>query len=417
MVVTDTINHTVTAPFALGATVRILLFLTLVLASFAGAQTEIPFWHSQDVAETVDALAEAFNASQSDYRVAPRYTGNYIESSLKLVAALQGGDAPVLFDAEGTVFAELVEEGALSDLSDLTAELEPTLVEDIFPIMWDYGALDGARYGLPWNSTLPVLFYNATAFEQRGVAPPATWEEFEEAAARLTTRNTKGYIDVAAALIFETMVNSRGGSLITEAGEPNFTSPEALETLELLVRLAKEKYSIPRSFKDLDSALIDFARTKGMMALATESLWPQGERFSVAFEVATAPVPSGGSPTVPLLGAQLVVLGGATAEERAGAVAFWEFLMQPENVATWVEASYYLPARRAALPLLESWYEEDPSRRAALTGLEHAVLRPRTGAYVRWQGYLEEAVEQAVRGRLSPEEALARTQERALEDR
>ena len=396
---------------------RILLFFVFIFTSLASAQTNITFWHSQDAAETVEALTEAFNASQSDYRVAPRYTGNYIEGSLKLVAALQGGDAPVLFDAEGTVFAELVEEGALSNLSDLTAGLPAEFVEDIFPIMWAYGEVDGARYGLPWNSTLPVLFYNATAFAQRGVAPPATWEEFEEAAARLTTRNTKGYIDVAAALIFETMVNSRGGSLVTETGEPDFTSPEALETLRLLVRLAEEKHSIPRSFKDLDSALIDFARTKGMMALATESLWPQGERFSVAFEVATAPVPSGGSPTVPLLGAQLVVLEGATAAERAGAVAFWEFLMAPENIKTWVEASYYLPTRRSALPLLEAWYEEDPDRRAALLGLEHAVLRPRTGAYVRWQGYLEEAVEQAVRGRLSPEEALARTQERALEDR
>ncbi len=396
---------------------RILLFLILVFTSLASAQTEITFWHSQDATETVDALAETFNASQTRYRVVPRYTGNYIESSLKLVAALQSGDAPVLFDAEGTVFAELVEEGALSDLSDLTADLSPALVEDIFPVMWAYGDFNGARYGLPWNSTLPVLFYNATAFEQRGVAPPATWDEFEEAAARLTTRNTKGYIDVAAALVFETMVNSRGGSLVTEDGEPNFNSPEALETLELLVRLAEEKHSIPRSFKDLDAALIDFARTKGMMAVATEALWPQGERFSVAFKVATAPVPTGGFSRVPLLGAQLVVLKSATAEERAGAFAFWEFLMEPENLKTWVEASYYLPARRAALPLLEPWYAEDPSRRAALDGLEHAVLRPRTGAYVRWQGYLEEALEQAVRGRLSPEEALTRVQERALADR
>ena len=395
---------------------RILLFFVLTIASFAGAQTDVTFWHSQDAAP-VEALAEAFNASQTSYRVVPRYTGSYVESSLKLVAALQGGDAPVMFDAEGTVFAGLAEQGALSDLSDLAAGLSPALVEDIFPVMWAYGETSGARYGLPWNSTLPVLFYNATAFEQRGVAPPKTWDEFEEAAARLTTRNTKGYIDVAAALIFETMVDSRGGSLVTPEGEPDFDSPEALAALELLVRLAREKHSIPRSFKDLDSALIDFARTKGMMAIATEALWPQGERFSVAFKVATAPVPTGGSPTVPLLGAQLVVLKSATAEERAGAFAFWQFLMEPENVKTWVEASYYLPARRAALPLLESWYAEDPSRRAALDGLEHAVLRPRTGAYVRWQGYLEEALEQAVRGRLSPEEALNKVQERALTDR
>ncbi len=397
---------------------RLLTLLLVCLASFGKAQTVIEYWHSQDAAQgTVQALSDAFNASQSEYAVVPRYVGNYQEATIKLVAALGGTDQPVLFSAEGTVFPRLVEEGALADLSDLSAALPEALVNDLYPALWGSGELDGSRYGLPWTSSLPVLFYNATAFEQLGVAVPKTWEEFEAAAARLTTRQTEGYIHVSAAFIFEMMVSTRGGSVVTEEGRPNLNSPEAVDALAMLKRIADAGNATVRSFAELDVALVDFVRTKGMMAFASIAFWPQGQRYSVAFRPAVAPVPTGESAAVPLIGAQLVVLKRATEEERRGAVAFWQFLMEPEHQATWVEASYYLPTRLAALPLLEAWYHEDPSRRVALSQLENAVSRPRVGAYAVWQGFLEEALEKSLRGGVPPEVALEEAQRRALESR
>jgi sn-glycerol 3-phosphate transport system substrate-binding protein len=397
---------------------RLTTLFLVCLTSFVEAQTVLEYWHSQDAAQgTVQSLAEAFNTSQSEYAVVPRYVGNHQEAAIKLVAALGGTDQPVLFNAEGTVFPRLVEEGALADLSDLSAALPEALVTDLYPALWGSGELDGSRYGFPWTSSLPVLFYNATAFEQLGVPVPTTWAEFEEAAARLTTRQTEGYIHVSAAFIFETMVSTRGGSVVTVEGQPNLNSPEAVDALTMLKRITDAGNATVRSFAELDVALVDFVRTKGMMAFASIAFWPQGQRYSVAFRPAVAPVPTGTSAAVPLIGAQLVVLKSATEEERRGAVAFWQFLMEPENQATWVKASYYLPTRRAALPLLEPWYQEDPSRRVALEQLENAVPRPHVGAYVIWQGFLEEALEKSLRGGVPPEVALEEAQRRALESR
>jgi sn-glycerol 3-phosphate transport system substrate-binding protein len=397
---------------------RLTTLLFICLTSFGEAQTTLEYWHSQDATEsTIQTLADTFNASQGEYRVVPRYVGSYREGTVKLIAALGGGEQPVLFDAEGTVFARLVEERALADLSDLTDALPEALVEDLYPALWSAGKLNGGRYGLPWNMSMPVLFYNATAFAQLGVTPPKTWAEFEEVAARLTTRQTEGYIHVSAAFIFEMMVSTRGGSIVTEAGQPNLNSPEAVDALNMLKRIADGGNATLRSFAELDVALVDFVRTKGMMAFASIAFWPQGLRYSVAFEPATAPVPTGASAAVPLMGAQMVVLESASEAERRGAVAFWEFLMEPENVVTWVQASYFLPARRSALPLLEPWYQEDPNRKVALSQLENAVPRPRVGAYAVWQGFLEEALEKSLRGGVPPEVALAEAQQRALESR
>jgi ABC-type glycerol-3-phosphate transport system substrate-binding protein len=49
-----------------------------------------------------------------------------------------------------------------------------------------------------------------------------------------------------------------------------------------------------------------------------------------------------------------------------------------------------------------------------LDTLEQATMRPRVGAYAIWQGYLEEALQRAIRGQMSPEAALAEAQRRAL---
>jgi sn-glycerol 3-phosphate transport system substrate-binding protein len=376
--------------------------------------TDIEFWHSMgSTEETVTALAEGFNQSQAEYRVVPRYVGSYPEANNRVLAAISGGGPPVLFQAEISFFPRLVEEGAAIELSAHIADLPQGFIDDFYPGLWAYGELAGGRYGLPWNSSTPVLFYNATALRQRGAEVPTTWDEFEAVAARLTTRQTQGYIAVADSWTFEMMVLTRGGSVVTAEGRPNFTSPEATQALSMMQRLVRSGHAVPRNLAEATFAQLDFVRTKGMMVFASIANWPDAKRFAVAFDIAAAPVPTGGSPTVPLGGAQLVVLRGASEAQQRGAVAFWRYLMEPENLKTWIEASFYIPLRRSVLPMLEPWYAEDPHRRAASRQLEHAVPRPRVAAYATWQRYLEEAIERVIKGGAAPHEALAEAQRRA----
>ncbi len=394
--------------------IKFLEILAILAMSFTFAQTNITFWHSQvDNIETIEEFARAFNTSQTNYIIEPIYAGTYPEASVKLITAVSNGTGPVIFDAEVTVFAKLVEEEAALPLSDLTAFLSEEFINDIYPALWNYGIVNGERYGLPWNMSLPVLFYNASLFKQRGVDPPQTWEDFEEAAKELTTRQTKGYINVSMSFIFETMVTTRGGRIVTEDGRPNFNSPEAIEALTMLKRMTDDRHVTNRSIAEIDVALVDFVRTRGMMALASLAFWTQGQRYSIAFEPGAVVVPMGISREVPLIGAQIVVMKDSSEAERLGAFAFWQFLMQPENITTWVKKSYFLPARKSALPLLESWYSEDPIRGLGLEQLEYAVERPKVGAYAIWQDFLQEAMEKALKGRMSPEEALTEAQRRA----
>ena len=392
------------------------LLLAVTAFGRATAQTVVEFWHPHGAVEdTIQAFADEFNAHQDEVRVEPRYVGSYDEVALRLIAALRSGGVPALITAEGTVLQRLARDGALAELSARTDALPRAFLDDLEPAVWRAGLVDGGRYGLPWNASIPVLVYNASVLRQLGVVPPADWAAFETAADRLTTRNADGYIDVAAAFIFEAMVASRGGRIVTEDGRPDFTSPEAIATLEMLARMARAGHSLPRSFADLDQALVDFARGKGMMAIAGQALIPEGERFAVTFDVATAPIPLGEDPGVPITGGQLVIPRAASEAARAGAFAFWRFLMEPERNAAWVRASFFLPSRRSVREGLSDWYAASPIRSAGIEQLPYAVQRPQVAGYALWQTFLEEAIERVTIGGADPAAALREVQRRALE--
>jgi ABC-type glycerol-3-phosphate transport system substrate-binding protein len=388
-----------------------LLFLLLP----ALAQVEVPFWHSMDgpAGRLLAAFAQEFAAKDGRYRVLPQYVGEYRDGETKLVAALRSGAAPVLFQAEISFFPRLVAEGRALAL-DPYLNLDRALVEDLFEPAWNYGLLEGKRYGLPLNTSTPVLFYNLDAFRAKGLKAPRNWKEFEEAAKALSSRQAKGFIFVTdpQAWLFEAMVTSRGGNLVKD-GKPNFTSKEALEALEMLDRLNRAGALSARSMAEATFAQLDFVRTKGMMVMASIANWPAAENFSFAFTLGVAPVPREPGGKVPMGGAQLVVLKGASEAQVRGALEFWKYLMEPRNVARWVEASYYVPVRKSAIPLLEGFYRENPFRKVAFEQIAHAQERPKEPQFTAWASLLAEALEKSLKGGVPPRKALEEAQRKA----
>ena len=388
-----------------------LLFLLLP----ALAQVEVPFWHSMDgpAGRLLAAFAQEFAAKDGRYRVLPQYAGEYRDGETKLVAALRTGAAPVLFQAEISFFPRLVGEGRALAL-DPYLNLERSFLEDLFEPAWNYGLLEGKRYGLPLNTSTPVLFYNLDAFRAKGLKAPRNWKEFEEAAKALSSRQAKGFIFVTdpQAWLFEAMVTSRGGNLVKD-GKPNFTSKEALEALEMLDRLNRAGALSARSMAEATFAQLDFVRTKGMMVMASIANWPAAENFSFAFTLGVAPVPREPGGKVPMGGAQLVVLKGASEAQVRGALEFWKYLMEPRNVARWVEASYYVPVRKSAIPLLEGFYRENPFRKVAFEQIAHAQERPKEPQFTAWASLLAEALERSLKGGVPPRKALEEAQRKA----
>ena len=87
--------------------------------------------------------------------------------------------------------------------------------------------------------------------------------------------------------------------------------------------------------------------------------------------------------------------------------------MEPGNVARWVEASYYVPVRKSAIPLLEGFYRENPFRKVAFEQIAHAQERPKEPQFTAWASLLAEALERRLKGGVPPRKALEEAQRKA----
>ncbi|GMA17002.1 ABC transporter substrate-binding protein [Deinococcus metallilatus] len=394
---------------------RLLLPLSLLLGTLAQAEpVRIEFWHAMDgVQGTVAGYAQAFNRSQSQYEVVPRSLGNYRDLLPQLQAALKAGNAPALVQVEFTQFPRLVADGQLTDLSRLTDALPADLPRDLYAPVWRAGEVGGKRYGLPWNVSVPVLLYNAGALRRAGASVPQTWAELEAVSRSLAVNGRRPLVAAADAWTFEANVTSRGGSLVVN-GRPNLNGPEAVEALTQLARMSAAGLAQPRRLSEATRAAFDFARGQNLFVPASVANWTDARKLPF-FQLGIAPFPceKAGACTVPLGGANLAVPRGATPAQQAGAVAFWQFLMDPARLADWVKTTAYAPPRRSVTPLLNDWYAKNPQLKAAHAQLDRAVPRPTAPAYGEWTAYLEDAIAQATTGKLSAKAALDEAQRRA----
>ncbi|MCV6586440.1 MAG: extracellular solute-binding protein, partial [Marinibacterium sp.] len=153
-------------------------------ATGALAQTEITFWHAMggQLGETVNKIAEDFNASQSDYVLTPVYKGSYEETLTAGIAAFRAGEQPDILQVFDAGAATVIgAKGATVPVQDLlTANgTDFDITDYISGVRYFYADADDKMIGMPFNSSSPIMYYNVDALTAAGVTPPKTWEEFQ----------------------------------------------------------------------------------------------------------------------------------------------------------------------------------------------------------------------------------------------
>jgi len=102
---------------------------------------------------------------------------------------------------------------------------------------------EGKQIGIPWNCDPRAVFYRKDIFEANNIDVPTTWEEFEQAAIKLTKDDMYGFVSAASdssgywAMAF--FIFGHGGRIFNENKEPDFGCPENIEALERIQRLVK----------------------------------------------------------------------------------------------------------------------------------------------------------------------------------
>ncbi len=399
------------------------------LASTAYAQTEVTWWHAMGGAngERVDKIAADFNASQDEYTVTPAYKGNYTETMTAAIAAFRAGEQPHLVQVfEVGTATMMAAKGAIYPVEQLMADAgEPFNGDDYLPaVVSYYETPEGELLSMPFNSSTPVLWYNADALKAAGVEAPTTWDEVEAASAALVANGMKCGISFGwqSWVMLENYSAWHNMELGTkENGFAGFDTEFTFNNDKVAARL--------QSVADMqaDNKFVYGGRRGDSLPMFTNGecgMWMNSSAYygsiksQAKFEFGQTMLPLdtklADAPQNSIIGgATLWALAGHEDEEYKGLAKFLTYLSSPEVQAWWHQETGYVPITTAAYELSkeQGFYDSNPGTDTAIKQLSLNTPTAnsrgvRFGNFVQVRDVINEEMEALWAGNATAQEAL-----------
>jgi len=362
----------------------------MIAGSAFAAPITIDFWHAMTGknGDTVQAICDKFNASQSDYKVVPVYKGSYSDTMNAGIAAFRAKSAPAIIQVyEVGTATMMAAKGAVKPVYQLMKETRQKFDPKIYipTITSYYSTSKGEMLSLPFNSSTSVMYYNKDAFRKAGLdpeKPPVTWPEFFEVAKKLKASGMEGgfstnWISWIQLENFSAWHNQPFGTksngfdgLDTELV---FNTPLVQRHLETIYQLSLDKTFIYGGRENKANPLF----SSGQVGMHFESIGGYANfKNTCKFDFGVARLPYypdvAGAPQNSIIGgASLWVFNGKSKDEYKGVASFFSFLSTPEIQAYWHQNTGYLPITTAAYELTKSqgFYEKNPGPEVAIKQL------------------------------------------------
>ena len=416
---------------------KVWILATLIVGSALAQKVQINFWHSMGgvLGEATEALVKDFNQSQNQYEVRAQYVGSYDDGINKLLAALRAGrgfpHVVQIYDIGARIMAD---SGAVLPLGELAKEKGYDL-DQLLPQPRNYYTVGDTLYGLPFNSSNPILYFNMAAFQEAGIPYRPTWtlKDLEEAARKLTKKDASGKtiryglsIPIDSWFVEQISYNSGTYFCNNENGRKaratavTFDNQAAAAFLEMYARLVREGVAA-NTGRDWTASQNLFAQGQAAIAAySTASLTGVLRQVGNRFPVRTAFYPylqerNG----VAIGGAALYLLKGFSPQETEGAWAFIRFLLEPKNQAKWHLATGYFPVVKGVqeLPEVHQAHVKNPNYTTAIQQLNTSKVNMSSagclmGSFPEIRQYVQSAWEEILQGK-PVRDALAQAKARA----
>ncbi|MGV6803395.1 MAG: extracellular solute-binding protein [Ruegeria sp.] len=401
-----------------------------MLANTAMAEVEITWWHAMGGAlgDTVNQIAEDFNASQDEYKITPVFKGTYEETLTAGIAAFRAGEQPNILQVFDAGAATVIgAKGATVPVQDLLEQNGVAFnIEDyISGVRYFYADSDGKMIGMPFNSSSPIMYYNVDALEKAGVTPPKTWEEFQTVTA--PALKEAGYIGLSQShlpWIFTENFHSRHDLPFAT----NDNGYEGADGTKILVNndAIKAHFTAVADWKDKgffewygtgwSDNQTPFEEGKVAIWLGSSGSFGGLSKKDLPFEFSATYLPYWEAVTKEpkqtfIGGAALFAMAGKSDEENKATAAFYEFLTKPETQYMWHRETGYVPITTAAYEMAKAdgHYEKFPAaeigiKQLSLPAGEH-TKGYRMGFYVQIRDVMNREYGRILTGETSVEDA------------
>ncbi len=400
---------------------------TLCMAGTApAAEVTLDVLYAQSgFAKFHDPISQAFMKEHPDIKIKFRAPAkDYDEGHLLMQRLAVTNQLPDIYFPGYHLMPELArtlsKRNQIVDLKPfLDAEPQNWITENYSQSMLDIGVVDGVKYGMAFNASLPILYVNESAVEKAGLDPkevPATWDDLLARAKKIHDADPKmtgiGYTiyDWPDDWLWQTILRQKGTQLVEpETGKAGFNNEKGLAALKILRRIVTEG---GENLLEFEQARQQFAAGQTAYFIDTPARLAQiiglvGDRFKLnTIRVPIDDKENGGLPTG---GAAGIILSQDEAVQKAA----WEYLKfatGPKGQSIVVETTGYLPTNKLAdgADYLAPFYQKEPRFKTVASQIE--LARPwegyPTGSSVRIWRAERDIIAKVMRGDLTPEDAL-----------
>ena len=411
-----------------------LLLSIAAIGSTGTAQAEVvklqfyyPVHVAGPLATAIDSYVAAFNASHPDIEVVPIFSGNYFENMARAQAAIRAGEPPDVAILLSTDIYVLLDMNGIIPLDDFIKSEDGLDIGDFFEAFMSNSVANGKVWGIPWQRSTPILYYNKGAFEEVGLdpeKPPSTWAELVEFGKKLTVRKgnetTRWGVEVPAIdWIFANFAIQAGqhlGSLEDDPCAVFLDTPASVQAGTFLRSLQAEHKIMPDGVVQWKTAPTDFVG--GAAAMIYHSTGSLSTILAKApFEVGTAFLPAGPKGFgANVGGGNFYIMKDISKANQKAAWTFVKWMVRPEQIGQWGIDSGYIAARAAAWETdpLRAYAKRVPQAQVARDQLQYAVKEfPATLGGPEMKQITVQAIESIYTEERTPAEAMGSLQKRA----
>ncbi|MHA7155696.1 extracellular solute-binding protein [Arthrobacter sp. TMN-50] len=383
---------------------------------------EIDFWHIQATiyGEAITEMVQEFNETNEwGIVVNESFKGSYQELNQAVRASLAGGGAPDVTMAYENDTLEYVANGVIEPLDPYIESTQYGVPDEDMDDLVDgvlarqrVDAYNGSTLSWPHGNSSMGMYYNADLFAEAGIeAPPADWEEFLEQARQMKDKTGLPYSAMGTGKngVYYNMLRSKGiDPYDPKAATTQFTSPESIESLELLALLFEEELVYTAADTEQEFTNERTASELGTTARTSTKIEQIQDKFQ--WSVAMTPQESA-KPITQLFGGNHVILSSDDPEQELASWLFMRWFADTEAQSIYAARTGYSPAVESALDtdILSTNYKENPQKAEAFDNVFiNAQIMPPTAAGNAIDDMVTGVVEEVVLGRLTPQEAAER---------
>ena len=402
--------------------------LALGMSGTAQAETNLTMYYPVAVGgpltKIVDGMVADFMKQNPDIKVKAIYAGNYNDARIKALAALKSGKPAQLSVMFSIDLYELIEQDAIVPFDDLvkTAE-EKAWLKSFYPTLMQNGVTAGKTWGIPFQRSTIVMYYNKDAFRAAGLDPdkaPASWDDLVAAGKKLTKVDGSQWGMMIPSTgypywMFGALTMQNDQTLMNGAGNAtNFAKPATVEALQFWKDLGSKHKVMPEGTIEWGTLRKNFLEGKtAIMWHSTGNLTTVKKKAKFDFGVAM--LPGNKRRGTPTGGGNFYIFKKTSPAERAASMKLIKFMTSPERSGEWSMKTGYMGVSQAAYdtPKLKEYVKGFPYAAVARDQLNFATAELATYQTGRVRKALDDAIQAALTGSKSPKAALTEAQSTA----